>query len=726
MSGSFRTLRSGLVIILTLIPGISFTQVNVITDRIRNDLISQNVSDTEISNLLASLKQDGSWDDIDYANAHRTNWDPSNHSRRLFQICRAYNKPSSIHFHKSEVKSKILSIIDFYITRKPVSDNWWYNAIGAPTNLGPALVLMKTGDEFAIDQAQLEAYADALLNYYTESAKKWPGATTGANKIWLLSSSIDKSCIKNNEEVLRENFRLAFEEAEIMPGTKEGIKIDNSFYQHRTQLYIGGYGMSFMSDISYFAVLAAGTDYRMSDAQMKVITDILVDGYRWFIQHSAFDFGSYGREISRPGAGSSQRLVSLINRFISINAPRSRELSQFIDFINGKAPFLNPGNRHFWKSDIMVHHGSDFYLSARVPSKRTMGSETMNDENLRKKWLPWGATNIMIDGDEYRNIYATWDWSRIPGVTSVLEDIPGGKPFIGGAYIVSTSDFAGGVSDGTYGFAAYDYSWDNVSGRKAWFFTPEAMYCLGAGIKTSGENPVITTVNQCFSSGEVTVLNNKKTSLVDGNTVTSPGIKWIHHDRIGYLFPSGGEITVKNMDQTGTWYDINLSQSKAPVTNKVFSAWIDHGKNPIDARYEYIVVPFKDLSEFSRWQKKNPLKKVLNSTDIQAVYDKKGNIYGIAFYKAGSVTLREGLNVETDKPCLLLIQAVSNGGYIISVSDPTELLKEVNIKISGILHGQEAANNSDGTTSINFVLPSGDEAGKSVTRDFSTIIFTAR
>ncbi len=107
--------------------------------------------------------------------------------------------------------------------------------------------------------------ADDLLNYYDESAKKWPGATTGANKIWMLKSSIDKACIKNNEEILRANFRSAFEEARIMTGKAEGIKSDHSFWQHGPQLYCGGYGMSFMSDITYFGALAHGTDYGMSE-----------------------------------------------------------------------------------------------------------------------------------------------------------------------------------------------------------------------------------------------------------------------------------------------------------------------------------------------------------------------------------------------------------------------------------------------------------------------------
>ena len=91
---------------------------------------------------------------------------------------------------------KIRLALDFYIKAKPKSDNWWYNAIGAPTNLGPALILLKTGDNFGFDQKSLNYYSDSLLNYYSESAKKWPGATTGANKIWLLSSSIPQSMHK--------------------------------------------------------------------------------------------------------------------------------------------------------------------------------------------------------------------------------------------------------------------------------------------------------------------------------------------------------------------------------------------------------------------------------------------------------------------------------------------------------------------------------------------------
>lgn len=706
-------------LLVFILPYNASSQINTITKRLREDMISQPFNDTEITGYLNSLNADGSWSDIDYANTSNTNWDPVKHSTRLVRICCAYNNPGSIHYHNTGVKANVVKILDYYISVKPKSANWWYNAIGAPTNLGPALVLMKTGDSFGFDQTTLDLYADQLINYYSESAQKWPYATTGANKIWLLKSSIDKACVKNNEEVLQSNFVSAFEEAKIMTGADEGIKTDYSFYQHGAQLYAGGYGLAFMSDITYFGLLAAETDYRMNDSQLQSVTEALLEGFQWFCQKSGFDYGACGREISRAGATSSTSLKTVVTRLKTMNPQRSAELTDCYNFLNGSADFRNPGNKHFWKSDIMVSHGSNYYLSARIPSKRMYATERMNNENLKRKWLPWGSTNIMVEGDEYRNLFAVWDWSRIPGVTSVLEDVPA-LPVTGGAYLSSPNEFAGGVSNGVFGLAAYDYSWDGISGRKAYFFTPDAMYCFGSGIKGAKKSPVITNINQCYSSGIVTLKNRGVKSTIDNSELTSSELSWIHHNKVGYLFPSAGEVTVKNMNQTGSWYDINTSQSPTPMTHKVFSAWIAHSTNPDNARYEYIVVPSKSISQFENWINSNPLELIINTSEYQAVYDKISDIYGIVFYNAGNVVLKNKLSVWSDKPCLLLIQNDKyKNSYTISAADPTTKLQNLNIRISLQLIGNGAILNEDKTTSIEITLPSGDFAGSTVTTGYN-------
>lgn len=707
------TIRTQLLAILFITINLnSFSQVDVITKRLQESLISQNIGDSETASFIRNLNPDGSWNDIKYNDRSNTNWDPVTHCRRLLRICQAYNKPGSSLFHNPRVKEKIQSIIDYYISINPKSDNWWYNAIGAPAEIGPALVLMKSDDGFGIEKSRLEGYALALLNYFNESAQKWPFATTGANKIWLLGSSINKACILNNEEILKENFRSAFEEAAIMPGRAEGIKCDNSFWQHGPQLYGAGYGMSFLSDMTYFGTLASGTDYAMSSSQLQIITNAILDGWQWFCQRGSFDFSAAGREISRKGAVSSAALKSYAGRLISMNAPRQQELKNLIEFIDGKVLFQSPGNRHFWKSDIMVQHGANFYISARVPSSRMNATESMNNENLKRKWLPWGAMNIMTSGDEYRNIYGIWNWSVIPGVTSYLENIEG-LPVKGGAYLVSSSEFAGGVSDGTSGMTTYDFSWDGVSARKAWFFTPDGVYCLGSGISAAGDKPVITGINQCFASGDVTIREGNSIRRLDENE-QSGNINWIWHDQFGYLFPSGGNITVRNAEQTGSWSEINTSQSPEKISSRVFSAWINNDLQPGRNNYEYIVVPSKDPVQLKKWIEKNPFVLLTNTQDIQAVYNRNSSTYAIALYNPGTITISKKLYLGADKPCVILYKAEKNKKFTVTVADPTQKLDKVVLLVSAKVSGEGVSIKADGSSEIALKLPTGDEAGKSV------------
>jgi chondroitin AC lyase len=468
----------------------------------------------------------------------------------------------------------------------------------------------------------------------------------------------------------------------------------------------------------------------MSDAQLRHLTDYVLEGYQWFCHKPAFDYGSVGRELTRPGALSTASMLIIIDRLRAMNAPRSSELNKCYDFADGRAGFQSPGNRHFWKADIMVHHGGNFYLSARIPSARIIGTEKVSQENLKRKYLAWGSTNILVDGREYWNVFPAWDWSRIPGVTTAKDDVIKEDPYANGstvnttrsADLVSSSDFAGGVSDGVYGLAAYDYSWDGIRGRKAYFFSPEAMYCFGAGITASKNTPVITNVDQCNSRGTATISTNGKKSVIGGDASTFTDLSWAHHNRVGYLFPAGGEVTVQNMDQTGSWSDISASQSATPVTQKIFSLWIDHGKTPADARYEYIVVPDRDLAQFEKWTHANPLRLITNSADFQSIHDKSSGLYGIAFYRPGTTILDAGLAVTVSRACLLLIQGINKeGGYKITVSDPTTKAQNLIIRISKRLTGPGANVNPDESTSISVTLPSGEYAGKSVKMDFSTV-----
>ena len=67
-----------------------------------------------------------------------------------------------------------------------------------------------------------------------------PAKWTGANCTDICLHWIYRSCLQRNEADLQKAMQLVFDP--IRYTTKEGFQNDNSFFQHGTQLYIGGYG----------------------------------------------------------------------------------------------------------------------------------------------------------------------------------------------------------------------------------------------------------------------------------------------------------------------------------------------------------------------------------------------------------------------------------------------------------------------------------------------------
>jgi chondroitin AC lyase len=366
---------------------------------------------------------------------------------------------------------------------------------------------------------------------------------------------------------------------------------------------------------------------------------------------------------------------------------------------------------------MMVHHGLNYYLSVKTPSKRTVATECGNDENLKCRHFSWGATNIMVDGDEYQNIFPIWDWARVPGVTNVWENVK--KIIPNGIYIRDTATlFAGGVSNAQYGLSVYDFSRDSLQAKKAYFFTPDGMYCLGTAIasrKRDTIHPVITNVNQCKTFGNVWVNDGTKTSLFEDEIAMFDSLKWVHHNNVGYYFPKEYPIQLLNQNQKGSWYDINFSQDKSIVNGQVFSLLFHHGKKPVNEGYEYMVIPDKNKESFEKWLSTNTLTKIANSATVQAFADTKNQVYAAVFYSNAKVSFDKNLILSVDKPCLVIIQKNSANEYTISVADPTQQLQQIELTLSKKLKGKNVIKYYNNNTVLKFDLPKADESGKTVT-----------
>jgi chondroitin AC lyase len=249
----------------------------------------------------------------------------------------------------------------------------------------------------------------------------------------------------------------------------------------------------------------------------------------------------------------------------------------------------------------------------------------MNSENKLGYWLPYGLTYIYRRGDEYSSIFPAWDWARLPGVTNPYVEIEEERK---GAKYTQHTSFVGGVSNGTYGVSAMDFSQNETTAKKAWFWFDEEWVALGAGIESKHDSVIVTGINQSLRRGTVMVngdlLNNKRQTLSNPN--------WILHDSIAYVFPGEAEVEFSGAVQRGNMQRIYGLGKDTVYTSPVFSLWFNHGIKPKSESYQYIVVPGTDENKLKNYTDELPITILSNTKEVQAVSHNKLQLTGIVFY----------------------------------------------------------------------------------------------
>ena len=592
------------------------SDIAVLMDRYAADLVKTSLPEGAQAHL-ASQQPDGSWSDIDYRDRSSAGWKPIVHLDRLQSMAAAHAEESGPLHLAPAVREANRSGLDCWFARAPRSDNWWWNDIGKQQRLGAIGVLQ--------DGVLSPAHRQAIIGSLPEKP-----SMTGANLTWLASETIARGCLERRTDLVRRGFEAI--KGTVLVTTAEGVQSDWSFHQHGPQLYNAGYGEKFLNFTARFAAYARGTEHGFSDDQIGILTSLLLDGDRWMVRFGFMDHSADGREIVRQGE-SSRLLLPAIGHLTSIAPERVAEIQALQAHIEGLSGCAVSGNRHFFRSDFMTHQRPAFYASVKMCSARTVGSETINGENTRGLWLPYGLTYLIRTGEEYSGIFPVWDWAHLPGVTN--------PTFVDQPRPNQQTTFVGGVSDGTYGVAAMDLDFASTRARKAYFLFDGELVALGSGITSSHDRPVHTTLNQCLLEGEVTA---------DGRTLpqgehTLPGASWVHHGGFGYVFPEKTEAHVLRAQQSGSWFDINHTDPKDPVRLDVFTLWLDHGASPADRGYQYIVLPAAFPQEVQRYAEEMPIRVIANQPALQAVRHEAARVTGAVFAAAGKLTNPDGLEL---------------------------------------------------------------------------------
>lgn len=653
-----------------------------------------------------TLQPNGRWADIDYTNQDRANWKLRGHLDRALVMAEAARLKQQAGHPDSALENAVIEAIREWTERDYQNPNWWWNQIGVPQMLGEtALVIPR------LPQEQVDRITAIMQR---SNWSRW----TGANLTWGVTNEIVRGCLQGDFAAVAEGYQRMYQEIEIVAPGKEGIQPDYSFHQHGSQLYNGGYGLDFANDVGRFIAFSWGTRYQIPADRMAIFSSFLLDGEQWMVRGDVIDYSVVGREIVRPGkviadrdwtrgpispTGAAYGLPSVVAMLAALDTPRRQELRAFAQALRGDANAYGPaGNKQFWCSDFMTHRRNGFYTSVKMLSTRMQNAELVNSEGRNSVHLSDGVNLLYLSGDEYKDIFPAWDWTKLPGTTAIQGTLNTGER--NPISVHGTTSFDGGVSDGQYGMAAMDLQRGDLTAKKAWFFFDDGYLCLGAGITLTGNTKldVATDVNQPLLHGQVFTSASPE-PIPEGTYHYHPARTfWAYHDHVGYLIAPGNNINLSLGNQTGRWSDIGAG-SNAPVTVPVFNLWIDHGSLPHGGTYQYMVLPGASVAEMNQQTRKPELQVLSNTAAIQAAWNPRIRLAMIAFRTPGALKTPLGA-VSVDHSCLLLVKKTPDG-WKITASNPENVGLLLHVAIN--------------KHRVDINLPGGNLAGSSVAASLS-------
>ncbi|MFC7017324.1 polysaccharide lyase 8 family protein [Streptomyces viridiviolaceus] len=544
--------------------------------------------------------------------------------------------------------------------------NWWEWQIGSPrllTDITAALYDHLGSDRVAAACAAVDHFVpDSALGDYT-------GTSTGANRVDLCRSVALRGILGRNPAKIA----LARDAlSPVFPYVTEGdgLHADGSFVQHTWVAYSGTYGQVLLDGLGRLFTLLAGSEWEVTDPARQIVLDSVEHAYAPLIHDGLVMDGVNGRAISRGLLRSDDRHVMRSDHFHgqqliaamailaggASDAERRRWYARIKGWIERDTvtPVLTApqfpvadlarlraiadspveaapeptGHRLFAAMDRAVHRGPGFTAGLAMASDRIAHYECGNGENPRGwhtgagmlSWWPAGRSDQYTDW-----FWPTVDWYRLPGTTVSTKRLPDRAGGEWGAPKPAVR-WVGGTTDGEYAAVGQHLKGlgSTLEARKSWYFLADAVICLGAGITCSDGVPVET------------VVDNR--NLGEGGTdafVRGPG--WAHLEGHGGWIVPEGDLRALREDRTGAWSDINTTSTTERRTRRWQTLWLDHGTDPTDAGYVYVLMPGASRRTVARRAADRRWLSVLaNDAGCQAVAVPALGLTAANFWRAGT------------------------------------------------------------------------------------------
>ena len=647
----------------------------------------------------------------------------------LVKIVKAYSTPGTKYYKKEEIKTQVIDALDWlydnaYHENLPELGNWWQWEIGIPKKLNEILAIMY--DEVPKDKKIKYLKASQYFQPYAKWSAFSPSASyssaphkrisTGGNRIDTSLICFIRGVLMEDRTQILDGLNSVAEVGKIVT-EKDGFYKDGSFVQHDNVAYNGTYATVLFDGLGMILELIDGTEFKIESPEINNIYDSILKGYSYLMINGGVNDSVSGRSISRDNSSEIERgkdLVSSItllsskapkeyrndlysmikkivldNNFYSVikkeSKPKIKNILENIMADENIKPLKVEGTKIFGAMDRAVYTNSkEGKVVLSMHSNRIANYETMNEENLKGWYTGDGMTYIYgKDSSSFVEFWPTADMYHLSGVTNSINKMENKAGERREKPTVSPKKFVGGVETGDVAFVGMDFiSWNNkTTAKKSWLMIDGAVLALGSNI-TSTDGEIHTTIdNRILKKGKIYIDGkelNKNSTIKDPKNLTINFNENYPDENIGYKIINSPELNINFTENKGSWKNIGGTLD-TEIVKQYFSVYLNHGKDPKDETYAYVILPMFSKEEVENYDTSRfKIEKLDDKAHI--VRDTKTDIVAINFWNDGD---NEFEGIKTKYP-LSIIKDEKDGILKLYVSDPTQAKNEnVSLEISG-------------------------------------------
>lgn len=701
------------------------------TDNSRmNKIFEQN--EIEITTYLEKIQKDDKkiWDDLaDYsksANLTKT-------YRRLEQIAKSVTNPKSKYYNDKEVISTVkrsmkLMEDNYYNENTESKGNWWDYEIGAPRAINNILTIMNqyfSKEEIVkllLPISKMVPDPSKIMVSQNRGKKAFGGNLSDLGKVKVIEGIL----LEDNEK-LEVAINTVSNVLEVV-SEGEGFHYDGSYVDHTNIAYTGAYGNVLIDGFSQLLPIIQTSPYKIEQNKLKILYNWIHEGFLPLIYRGELMDMTRGRSLSRKSQSAHIAAVEVLRgilRIAEVSEPSEKNKLQeivkniiqsdnYYDTFLSLKSFYDVYLFETLLSNNMVgeierntylklyndmnkvayynkEHGFAFGIS--MHSDKIQNYEFMNKENAKGWYTSDGVSYLYNDdlshfSDDY---WATVDPYKLPGIT---ENNKAREKGLG--MTTMKNSFVGSTSlNKKFGTVAMDFSnLDNtMSAKKSWFILGDRVVFLGSGVKdASGTNGYTVIENRkikrnskncSMEKEDYKVIVDGKEKTVDSNEMELQAnnifLKSSNKEmNIGYKFLNTTSLNLKKETRSGTWKDINESQSNESVENTFLTIVQPH--DMVRNSYAYVLYPNRDEKEFAEEVSREEITVIENSETNQVIYDKLNNTYGVVKYDDSELKLED--NIILKEKGIYTIQKELNK-LKIAFFNPTNIDAQLNeLKVS--------------------------------------------